>query len=120
MGKKRTALGKAELPRSLAQFMEAEPDQLSVSLLLTYIEELEKLNRTLNDANIHLFKDVDNLVVRIEAVELALERAQGNRILKPLTTEELRQANLDRILEKESSGHRSPHGGRGKGNRLTK
>lgn len=120
MGKKRTALGKAELPRSLAQFLEAEPEQLAVSLLLTYIEELEKLNKVIDDANQHLFSSLDKMNARIESVELALERAQGNRILRPLTTQEIRQAKLDRILEKEFTGHRSPHGGRGKGNRLTK
>lgn len=118
MGKKRAkSLGKAELPRSLTEFLVANHDQLSVALLLNYIEELEKLNSELyaNWADIkQQFYAIDQ---RLEEAELALERASGTRILKPLTQKEIAQRRLDKLIDQPARSRKSPYGGRSKGSR---
>lgn len=122
MGKNRTPLGKAELPRSLAQFLEAEPSQLSISLLLRYIDELEALYDNVSKENAFyaglIAATIDSYGKRLDAIETALKRAQGKRILGPILTEDVIQRKLDRQREQDSKPWKnSRHRNKAKGTR---
>lgn len=101
MAKKRTGLGPGQLPGSLKDFLEADPDTLSVSLLLHYLEEVEQQNLLLHKANADLQSKISTQMHSFERslnnMKEEVERLKGVRLT------EFRKAALEKQVEKNET-----------------
>lgn len=89
MGKQRNKwLGDAEIPRSAEQFLLDEQSGLGVRLLLSYLDELEKINKALVQSNQSLSKHLSDVQKRMDKAEDDIQRLNNNRILKKKAEEE--------------------------------
>lgn len=116
MAKKRTGLGAGQLPGSLKDFLEADPDRLSVSLLLVYLEEVEEQNRLLHKANDALQNIISTQMHSFER-SLAHFKEEVER-LKGVRLTEFRKAALEKqVMKNETKPYSRVHSRSNKGAR---
>lgn len=106
-GRTNKFLEDAMIPRNVEEFL-AENGGIVVRLLLNYIEELEKLNQTLNADSAALAAAVRSLQKEVEALKTEVQRLKDERIMKPFTPEEIERRNAEKAEKEKAQPWKNP------------